>query len=188
MSLAYQHTEWITPEEYLSAELNSECRHEYLGGHMYAMAGASEEHNIIALNIASALHIALRGKPCRAFINDMKVKIDRIGRDVYYYPDVMVSCGPQGESRYFKIDPTVIFEVLSPETESIDRREKYFSYTSIDTLQSYILMEQTKIGATIFRRAGTEWQTETLNRLDEILRLESLQIELPLSTIYERVF
>jgi Uma2 family endonuclease len=134
------------------------------------------------------LHSALRGKPCVAFVNDMKVRIEGAGRDVFYYPDVMVSCGPLSEPRYFKSDPTVIFEVLSPETESIDRREKYFAYTSLPSLQAYVLVGQEKIEVTVFRRAEPGWHADYLEARDSVLRLESIGLELPLAVIYDRVF
>ncbi len=152
------------------------------------MADSSEEHNLLAGNIAAALHSALRGKLCRAFMNDMKVRIKDAGRDIFYYPDVMISCGPLGEPRYFKTDPVVIFEVLSPETESTDRREKFYGYTSLVSLQAYVLVEQEKIGITVFRRGSTGWTREQLETRESVLRLESLGVELQLSAVYDRVF
>jgi Uma2 family endonuclease len=184
-----QHTDdWLSSEEYLSGERESEVRHEYLGGQVYAMAGASKAHNVISLNIASALRSALRGTPCRAFINDLKVRIRAAGRDVFYYPDVLVSCGPLGEPRYFETDPVLIFEVLSPETESIDRREKFFAYTSLPSLQTYVLVEQERIGLTTFRRRDAGWGAEHLDSLEAVLRFDSPKLDLPLSAVYEDVF
>jgi Uma2 family endonuclease len=188
MSLAPRTEEWVSPEEFLAGERVSDCRHEYLEGIVYAMAGTSDEHNLIAGNIFALAHGALLGKPCHAYINDMKVKLEAAGRDVFYYPDVMISCGPTGEPRYFKTDPAVIFEVLSPATEGIDRREKFFAYTSLPSLQAYILVEQEKIGVTLFRRGEAAWRKEQLESLEAVVRLELLGLELPLSAIYDRVF
>ncbi len=179
--------DWISPEEYLESELHSEVRHEYLGGRLYAMAGAGEPHNEIAGNIFAALHAGLRGKPCRAFINDMKCRIQSVGRDVFYYPDVMVTCGPRVKTDYFKRDPVIIFEVLSPSTESTDRREKFFAYTSLPTLDAYVLVEQEKIGVTVFRRSGEGWATETIEAREGVLALPRIEMELPLALIYEEV-
>ena len=187
MSLAQLRDDWISPEEYLESELKSDVRHEYLGGRLYAMAGAGEPHNEIAGNIFSALHNGLRGKPCRAFINDMKCRIESPQHDVFYYPDVMVTCGPRGEPRYFKRDPVIIFEVLSPSTDSIDRREKFFAYTSLPTLEAYVLVEQEKIGVTVFRRSGEGWATEEIEARDGVLQLPRIEMELPLTLIYEEV-
>ena len=188
MSLASTTDEWVSPEEYLSDERKGECRHEYLGGRVYSMAGASEEHNTISVNITAALHSALRGKPCRTFMNDMKVRIKDGGRVIFYYPDVMISCGPPGEPRYFKTDPVVIFEVLSPDTESTDRREKFYGYTSLASLQAYVLVEQEKIGVTVFRRGTTGWSRENLETRESVLRLDALGLELALEGGYDRVF
>ena len=187
MSLAQLHDDWISPEEYIESELKSEVRHEYLGGRVYSMPGASEEHNVVAGNIFAAFHAHLRGKPCRVFMNDMKCRIQSVGRDVFYYPDVMVTCGPRGEPRYFKRDPVIIFEVLSPDTESTDRREKFFAYTSIPTLEAYILVEQEKVGVTAFRRAGEGWATEVIEGGEAVLQLPRIEMELPLALIYEEV-
>lgn len=187
MSLSQLRDEWISPEEYLESELTAEVRHEYLGGRVYSMPGTSEEHNLIAINIAAAVHSHLRGKPCRIFINDMKCRIQSAQHDVFYYPDVMVTCGPRGEPRYFKRDPVIIIEVLSPGTESTDRREKFFAYTSIPTLDAYVLVEQEKIGVTVFRRAGEGWATEEIEARDAVLPLPRIDMELPLALIYEEV-
>src|SRR5438270_13833452 len=124
MSSALIESPWISPEEYLEEELANEIRHEYVGGAMYAMSGASEEHNIIAGNIFAALREHLRGHRCRVYMNDLKVKL-RIGaEDVFYYPDVFVVCDHSGGSKYVKEHPAIIFEVLSPSTEQTDKREK----------------------------------------------------------------
>ena len=110
----------VTPEEYLEGELLSEVRHEYVAGRVFAMAGASDDHNRISLNIAASLHAQLRGKPCEAFFNDMKAKV----APAFYYPDVMVVCDPADNHRYFRERPSVVFEVSSPDTERTDRRER----------------------------------------------------------------
>ena len=122
---------WISPEEYLQGELLSEVRHEYFAGEVVAMAGASVNHNFIAGNIFAALHAHLAGKKCFAFINDMKAHIHQRGDDWFYYPDVMVNCDPAGQQKYFCETPSVIIEVLSPDTEAKDRREKRLAYEMI---------------------------------------------------------
>src|SRR5947209_3534224 len=103
----------LTPEEFLAGERRSESRHEYVGGIPYAMAGASEEHNLISLNLASALRSHLQKQPCRVFMVDMKVRLRIAREDIFYYPDVMVACDPRDTDRYFKRYPTVLIEVLS---------------------------------------------------------------------------
>lgn len=176
----------LSVEDYLTGEELSEVRHEFIGGAVHAMAGASEEHNVIAVNLVAALHAHLRGKPCRAYIVDLKVRLQIARTDVFYYPDVMVVCDPRDTERYFKRHPKVLIEVLSPETERTDRREKFISYLQIETLEEYVLVAQDTMEVTIFRRAQ-EWQPEILRQPEDCLRLPCLDFSLPLSSVYEGV-
>ncbi|HEY2951550.1 MAG TPA: Uma2 family endonuclease [Verrucomicrobiae bacterium] len=174
----------ITVEDYLSGELRSEIRHEFLGGTVYAMAGTSEEHNTIAGNLFAALHAHLRGKPCRVFMVDMKVRLRISLDDVFYYPDLMVACDPRDTDRFFKRYPKVLIEVLSPDTERTDRREKFLSYTGIETLEEYVLVAQDRRQVTLFRRTQ-QWHPENLAQQDQVLELTSLNFTMPLNMIYE---
>ena len=183
---ALKQLEPISVADYLTGEPLSEVRHEYIGGTAYAMAGASEEHNTISLNIATALHAFLRGKPCRTFVNDLKVRLQVARQDIFYYPDILVACDPRDTDRYFKRFPKVLIEVLSESTAHIDRREKLLSYTQIETLEEYVLVAQGPMEVTIFRRANN-WQPEILRQPEQQLRLASLDFSLPLSTVYEGV-
>jgi Uma2 family endonuclease len=183
---ALKELEPISVADYLAGEPLSEVRHEYIGGTVYAMAGASEEHNTISLNVATALHSFLRGKPCRTFVNDLKVRLQIAQRDIFYYPDILVTCDPRDTDRYFKRFPKVLIEVLSDGTERIDRREKFLSYTHIETLEEYILVAQDTMEVTIFRRAN-QWQPEILRQPEQQLRLASLDFSLPLNSVYEGV-
>ena len=176
----------VSVEDYLSDELQSETRHEYLGGTVYAMAGASEEHNIVAGNLFASLHAHLRGKPCRVFMVDMKVRLLVRRDDVFYYPDLMVACEPRDADRYFKRYPKVLIEVLSPDTERTDRGEKFLIYAGIETLEEHVLVAQDRREVTIFRRSG-HWQPEVLSKPGEALELASLEFKLPLHLIYEGV-
>jgi Uma2 family endonuclease len=134
---------WLTVEEYLAGEERSEVRHEYLGDAVYAMAGASIEHNIISGNIYSSLRAHLRGKPCGAFMAAVKVRLEFVSDDVFYYPDVMVACDPRDTDRFFKRFPRGLIEVMSESTERIDRREKRLSYQQIETLEEYVSWRRT---------------------------------------------
>ena len=116
--------EFISVEDYLAGEEASEIKHEYVGGVVYAMAGATRQHNQIAGNIYAAFLQALRGRPCRPFISDIKVRLSALGEDVFYYPDVMVGCDPRDTQRLFLRYPKVLVEVSSPSTERLDRRQK----------------------------------------------------------------
>jgi Uma2 family endonuclease len=176
----------VSVEEYLAGERVSETRHEYLGGSIHAMAGASEEHNTIAGNLFVALRLHFQGKHCRVFMTDMKVRLLVAGDDILYYPDVLVACDPRDTDRYFKRFPKVLIEVLSPETERVDRREKFLSYTRIESLEEYVLVAQDKMEVTVFRRVQ-EWRPEILRQKDQLLRLESLGFSTPLTTVYEGI-
>jgi len=177
---------YIPVEDYLSGEQLSEVRHEYIGGEVYAMAGASKAHNAVAGNLFSALHAHLRGKRCRPFIGDVKVRLEVMGNDVFYYPDVVVGCDARDKHPHFMRFPTVIVEVLSDTTERIDRREKFWSYADIETLEEYVLVAQDKREVTVFRRAN-QWQAEVLRGKRGALRLASLKFTQPLADIYEGV-
>jgi Uma2 family endonuclease len=176
----------ITPDEYLEGERLAAIRHEYVDGRVYAMAGASDDHNRLAGNIFAELRERLRGHRCEPFINDMKVKIPPTFADVYYYPDVLVACDPMDNARYFRERPTVIIEVLSPETERTDRGEKAIAYRQIATIEAYVLVEQERMAATILLRTEPGWQSDVVEGPDSILKLPGLGVEIPLGRIYER--
>ena len=184
---------WISPEEYLESELRSEVRHEYFAGEVVpmasetvAMAGASVNHNRIAGNIYSELHQHLRGKRCEAFMNDMKAHIRDHGDDWFYYPDVMVNCDPAGQQKYFCETPSVIIEVLSPDTEAKDRREKRLAYEMIAALRTYILVAQDRREIIVFRRTPERWIREVLPDDDDTLRFPELEFSISLDAIYAR--
>jgi Uma2 family endonuclease len=186
MSTVVESADWISPAEYLAGERVSEIRHEYLDGRAYAMAGASVNHNRIATNILVELGNALRGKRCEPFGSDMKVKIPPAFADAFYYPDVMVACDPTETAEYYRERPSVIFEVLSPDTERTDRREKALAYRHIPSLEFYVLVEQDTIAVTVMRRAEPGWTSEVLQAQNAILRLPNIGIEIPVNRIYER--
>src|SRR5262249_2228183 len=119
----------------LGSCLGLDVRPEFVAGQLFAMAGASEEHNLIAGNVFAALRAHLRGKECVLFTFDMKVRVYLSAADLFYSPDVMVTCDQRDNDRYFKRFPQVLVEVLSPETERTDRREKFVSHTQIESLE-----------------------------------------------------
>ncbi len=176
----------LSPEDYMQGELRSEVRHEYLAGKVYAMAGASVAHNYIAGNIFAALAVHLRGKTCAPFMADMKVHIQDAGDHWFYYPDVMVNCDPAGQHKYYCDTPSVIVEVLSPDTEQTDRREKRLAYGRIPSLHTYILVSQDKREVTIFHRAGGEREKTVLTGTTETLRIPELEFGITLDDIYAR--
>ena len=181
---AVDHLTSLSAEDYLAGELTSEIRHEYIGGLVYAVAGTSSEHNLICQNLLIALRAHLRGKPCQVFMESVKLRLRNAQEDIFYYPDLIVTCDPSATEKYFKTFPKVLIEVLSPETERIDRREKFSSYTQIASLEEYVLVAQDQQEATVFRRSN-HWRPETAN---QHLRIESLQFTLSLPAIYDSVF
>lgn len=170
-------------DEYIQGELRSEIRHEYVAGEAYAMVGASDRHNLICGNLFSALHTHLKGGPCRVFMADMKVRVKVVLDDYFYYPDVMVACHPEDNARYWRERPVLLAEVISESTARLDRREKWLVYQHIDTLVEYLLLEQDRPEATLYRRDGT-WTARQLGPGD-CLELASVGLALPLASLYE---
>jgi Uma2 family endonuclease len=175
----------LTIEEYLETEESSEVRREYLGGWVYAMAGASEEHNIIATNIVVSLKSHLRGGPCRVFISDMKVRVE--ATDAFYYPDIVVTCDPKDDQRYFKTRPAVIIEVSSPSTKFTDHREKLLAYQALDSLRQYVVIAQERVSVESFTRQGKGALVKAEVDQQGPLVLESIGLTIPFADIYEGV-
>jgi Uma2 family endonuclease len=177
----------ITVEEYLKLEQDAEIRHEYVAGQVYAMAGASEAHNLIVGNIFALLRPHLRGSSCRSFVSDMKVKVKTQQADIFYYPDLLVTCDPNDNKKYFKTNPSLIVEVLSDSTETTDKREKRLNYQTIESLQEYVLVSQDEIKVEVYRKDNQgNWTVETLGKNDD-LTLDSVGLTLTMADIYEDV-
>jgi Uma2 family endonuclease len=175
----------LSEPEYLENEKAGPVRHEYLEGLVYAMAGASATHNLIAGNLFARLRAHLRGGPCRVFISDMKVKISAI--DTFYYPDVLVACDPSDDAEYFRTSPVLIIEVTSPTTAVTDRREKLLAYQRIPGLREYVLIAQDEICVQLYRRdKNGRWWEETLGPEDAI-ELESVNLNVTVKDAYEDV-
>lgn len=143
-------------EEYLELDQSSTTKYEYIGGTVHALAGGSDRHNRIAINVLVALREAAKGSPCRVYISDMRLEVG----EVSYYPDVMVACeAPEGENPVVRRDPCVLVEVLSPSTQSVDRREKVFFYQGIPTLRAYLIIDQSaRHVERHFRNENGAWQ------------------------------
>lgn len=186
MSAAHKQADLLTTEEYLAGERASEVRHEFLFGRAYPMAESSADHDRITGNILVELNNALRGTDAEAFFSDMKVRIRQPNSDVFYDPDVLIACDPTDNAKYYRERPMVIFEVLSPDTERTDQREKEMAYFQIPSVQLYLLVEQDKARITLLRRAEAGWQMELLEGKLAVLKLDALNIEIPFERIYER--
>ena len=177
---------YITPEAYLELEKTSPEKHEYQGGEMFAMAGASDRHVRLTMNMTIALAGKLRGRPCRAFASDMKVQVESV--NAYYYPDLLVTCDPRDKANtHIKAHPSLIVEVLSPSTEAFDRGAKFFNYQTIEAFQAYVLVSQEGIRVEHFFKQGPKrWMYELLGEGD-VLHLESLDMDIPIGDLYEDV-
>lgn len=179
----------FTPQEYLARERASPAsKSEYVNGHIYAMGGASFAHNQIVFNLAGELRDQIRGGPCRAVVNDLRVKAPRT--EMYTYPDAIVVCGePQLEDDHFDtlLNPTIIIEVLSPSTERYDRGDKWAHFRLIESLQMYVLVAQDQMRVETFTRRGDEWIYAEASGEDGVLNLEPAACSIRLDAIYELV-
>ncbi len=151
--------EGVSIQDYLAGEQQTEIRHEYINGTTHAIGGASAAHNLIAGNVFAVLHAAARNSPRQVFMADMKVYLKIAEEDVFYYPDLLVSCDPEDREAYFRSSPCLIVEVLSPATERIDRREKFMAYTSLPSLQEYVLIARDRQVIMVFQRKNS-WKPE----------------------------
>jgi Uma2 family endonuclease len=178
----------LSVEEYLALEEKSEVRHEYVAGYIFAMAGATDAHNVITMNVAARFRPHISRSGCRVYMVDMKVRVEAV--DAFYYPDVMVTCEPFVAKSVFKSKPTLLVEVLSPGTELTDRREKLSAYFKLESLIEYVLISQDEKRVEIYRR-GKRGKTEILIlRANDEVRFESLPngaLTLTMDDIYEDV-
>lgn len=180
---------FYSPEEYLALEELAEYRSEYYRGEIFAMSGGSVNHNRIAKNVVVTLDAALASKPCETFITDMRLLVKKNG--LYTYPDVMIVCG-RLEFATGRTDtltnPVAIIEVLSESTQAYDRGAKFELYRALETLQDYVLIDQSRVHVEYFHKLDDgRWLLTEFNELEMVLRLEAVGVELPLSQVYQRV-
>ncbi len=177
----------VSVEEYLAGELVSTIKHEYLGGFVYAMAGARNAHNLVASNVLGSLYARLRGKNCRPYNSDTKIRAKFLNHVRFYYPDASVICQPNPPNDSFQDNPTVLVEVLSKGTRRTDVGEKKDVYLSIPTLAVYILVEQSSPKVLVFRRTEEGFVPEIHEGQGAVVPLPEIETELPLAEIYEAV-
>jgi len=180
MNLKYK-VDVISEQEYLAGELKSQVKHELINGDVYAMAGASTNHNRIVANIIRELGNHLKGTPCEPFASDMKTKV---GHN-FFYPDVMVVCDHQENDFGVTDSPVIIVEVLSKSTRKIDQTLKRSAYQSLGSLQEYVVIEQDIVDIEICRRSN-HWRPEHFYLGDEVM-LESIDVKIPVVEIYDRL-
>jgi Uma2 family endonuclease len=179
--------QFVSVKDYLASELRSLIKHEYIGGFVYARAGTRNVHNIIAVNTGGALHARLRGRSCRPFNSDTKIRIRLTTHVRFYYPDVSVVCRPNPQNDSFQDEPAVIFEVLTRKTRRIDEGEKKDAYLTIPSLGVYVLIEPDTAAVVAFRRTENGFVREAYEGLDAVLPLAEIGVDLPLPEIYETV-
>ena len=184
--VANQSQNYISPEEYLKLEELSQLKHEYIQGETYAMAGASDAHVTLSVNLVTLLRNHVRGSGCRVYMSDMKARIE--SRNIYYYPDVMVTCDERDKAfQSFKRHPCLIIEVLSKGTEAFDRGDKFADYQELETLQEYVLISQKRQRVECFRRnAEGLWVLHSYTQGSEI-HLASVDFRTSIDSIYEDV-
>lgn len=181
---------YFTPEEYLLLENNAEYRSQYVAGKIYAMAGAQPEHSLITVNIAGELRNRFRGRPCQAYVTDLRVRV--AAGDLWTYPDVAALCGtprfdPSTDPKSL-LNPQVIFEVLSPSTAGFDRGEKFARYRRLESLTDYVLVSADRMQVEHYVRGTNDrWILTDLSAPDAVLTLASVDCTLPLAEIYEKV-
>ena len=180
---------YITPEQYLEIDRQAERKSEYYRGAMFAMAGASWAHNLIVANLLGELGRQLRGGPCTPCPSDMRVRVSSTG--LYAYPDALIVCGsPQflDQDHNTLLNPTVIFEVLSPSTESYDRGTKAQLYRSLESLREHVLISSLHMSVEVFtRQSANRWLLVPATQPDDVLEIESAACRLKLADIYEKV-
>ena len=188
MSLRPKHH--LSFEEWLEAErASAEGRSEYVDGEVFAMTGASAEHNTIVMNIGRELSIQLKGRPCQVYANDMKVLIRSASAGKY--PDLVAFCGePEllDGRRDVLLNPSLLVEVLSDSTEAYDRGDKFALYRQIPSLREYLLVSQSRVLVELFSRGDDgRWVLADYRSLNDRVPLPSLDCTLDLAEIYDKV-
>ena len=190
MSAVLKQQHKYTLEEYIELEKNSEEKFEFWDGNVWSMAGASPEHEIIVVNVCSELRNNLRGRDCKVFSSNLKVKVPVYLP--YRYPDLTALCRkPIYEELgglQILVNPTLIVEVLSKSTEAFDLNDKFTYYKSIESFTEYLLISQDRPHVILYtKRDEKVWLHQEFNSLDEMIFLTSLNCELALSEIYYNI-
>ncbi len=178
----------LSIEDYLAGEQVSEIKHEYLGGTVHAISGGSVNHSAIASNFTGAMFGALRGKPCRPFNSDLKIRIELADHTRFYYPDAQVVCRPGEGSRLYEDHPVVVLEVLSPSTRRTDLGEKRDAYLSVPSLKVLILAESEERYVIVHRRKKDGgFAIEEYSTAGDVIDLPEIEVSLPLAELYSDI-
>ena len=178
----------MSAADFLVWDASQTTRHEFLRGEVFAMAGAGERHVTVALDVAMALRQHLAGTACRAFITDMKLRVE--AADAYFYPDVMVTCSARDAAdSLVKREPVLLVEVLSQSTAGFDRGDKFAAYRSLPTLREVLLVDPDTCRCDLFRRqlqAGDAWMLHPGLQGDGV-QLDSVELALTAETLWAEV-
>jgi Uma2 family endonuclease len=182
---AQQQSGSYTVEEYFAlGDSNPNVKYAYLDGHIYMMSGGTKPHSRIAFNISAALDARLGDSDCQFYNSDMRVQLSLTR---YVYPDVTVTCDPSERDVLTIIkSPRVVFEVLSPSTEKIDRNQKMSYYRACPTIMEYVLILPTRMYVEVYRRDAKFWQFFSY-AAGEIIELASLDLTIPIEEFYRRI-
>lgn len=169
--------------DYLEWEKRQSQRHEYIRGEAFAMTGTTDRHNDISGNFYTLLRQHLRGTPCRVYMADVKVRVEKA--DCGFYPDIQVTCAENDHAdRYVKRSPVLVVEVLSESTASFDLGDKFAAYQQLDSLREYVLVDQERIRVQVYHRRDGQWWVDSIGPGGQ-LRLDSVDLECPVETLYE---
>lgn len=176
----------FTAEDYLAWEEHSPDKHQYLAGEIFAMSGATDAHVTITGNLFALLRAHVRGRPCRVYAMDMKLRVETA--DAFFYPDLLATCVPDDiAAPQFKRQPTLVVEVLSASTAAFDRGRKFAIYQQLPSLQEYVLIEQNRMSVECFRRDRQgQWLLQACGP-GEIVALASLNFSVAIEALYEDV-
>jgi Uma2 family endonuclease len=180
-----------TPEEYYILEREAQYKSDYYAGEIFAMSGGSSRHSLIVMNIGGELRQQLKGKPCAPYDSNQRLKVKATG--LRAYPDVSVYCGPlqyddEDPQSETAVNPTVLFEVLSPSTEAYDRGFKSENYRKIASLRAYVLVAQETPHIEVYeRQADNSWLLREEDRLDGVVHPPAISVILSPAEIYDRI-
>ncbi len=179
----------MNPLEYIEWETTQPNKNEYIAGSVYAMAGASINHNKILTNIMRKISPYLYGKECEIYASDLRVFVK--SREAFFYPDATIVCGEIELAEEFKEtvkNPSVVFEILSPSTEHYDMGKKFFNYMQIDSLKETIAIDSREMNIKIGRRKENNlWAFEELTQPDQIFTIETIQFSMSVQDLYDQV-
>lgn len=177
----------FSPQDYLAIEQENTVRHEYRHGLVYAMAGGSDNHSRLSINLLTEINLHLRDGECQFFSGDVKVNY---AADFFYYPDAFVTCDPRDrDDRYVKRYPKLIAEILSPSTEEFDQGVKFQDYQSLNSLEEYVLVSQDEMRVECRRRQQSDsdqWETTMYGVGDRVI-LQSIGLDIAIADLYRGI-